>query len=165
MRKIIASRNSEIALVTPDSEVNKPVIIKVNAHIYGLDAVDPHLTLLEFLRESLRLRGTKQGCGTGDCGACTVIVATGEAPNESRHAINSCITPALAVAGKQVITVQGIASDQGLHPVQQAMVDANASQCGFCTPGFVMSLVDFTASKKVSETSTRSDDIASGARL
>ena len=64
MRKIIASRNSEIALVTPDSEVNKPVIIKVNAHIYGLDAVDPHLTLLEFLRESLRLRGTKQGCGT-----------------------------------------------------------------------------------------------------
>ena len=160
MRKIIASRNSEIALLTPDSEVNKPVIIKVNAHIYGLDTVDPHLTLLEFLRESLHLRGTKQGCGTGDCGACTVIVATGEAPNESRHAINSCITPALAVAGKQVITVEGIASDQGLHPVQQAMVDANASQCGFCTPGFVMSLVDFTASNKVSETSSRSDVIA-----
>ena len=145
---------------TADTASNKPVIIKVNTQIYGLDAVDPHLSLLEFLRESVHLTGTKQGCGTGDCGACTVIVAIGEAPNESRFAINSCITPALALSGKQVITVEGIASDQALHPVQQAMVDSNASQCGFCTPGFVMSLVDFTANQKVPEARERGDLIA-----
>ena len=143
-----------------DTASDKPVIIKVNTQIYGLDAVDPHLSLLEFLRESVHLMGTKQGCGTGDCGACTVIVAIGEAPNESRFAINSCITPALAVSGKQVITVEGVASDQALHPVQQAMVDSNASQCGFCTPGFVMSLVDFTVNQKAPDAPERGDLIA-----
>ena len=96
-----------------------------------------HTTLLEFLRGCGKT-GTKEGCASGDCGACTVLVRD---KLGSSRTINACIAPLGGVAGKQVFTVEGLADDNCLHPVQQALVDCHGSQCGFCTPGFVMSLV------------------------
>ena len=106
-----------------------------------LDNVPPDRTLLEVLREDLHCTGTKEGCGEGDCGACTVVL--GEAVGGQLHykAINSCIRLAHSVQGMAVWTTEDLVSAQGeLHPVQEAMVQCHGSQCGFCTPGFVMSL-------------------------
>lgn len=98
---------------------------------------DANLTLLDFLRGNMALKGTKEGCASGDCGACTVLM--GECGGPLR-AINSCITPLGNAAGRQLFTVEALAKRGVLHPVQQAMVDCHGSQCGFCTPGFVMAL-------------------------
>jgi xanthine dehydrogenase small subunit len=103
--------------------------------------VAPQRMLLEVLREDLGISAVKEGCRSGDCGACTVAVADAHQGGVRWRAINSCIRPAHSVDGMAVFTAQDIASPQGgLHPCQQAMVDCHASQCGFCTPGFVMSL-------------------------
>jgi xanthine dehydrogenase small subunit len=103
--------------------------------------VAPQRMLLEVLREDLGCSAVKEGCRSGDCGACTVAVADAHQGALRWRAINSCIRPAHAVDGMAVFTAQDIAGPQGeLHPCQQAMVDCHASQCGFCTPGFVMSL-------------------------
>ncbi|QEW08042.1 xanthine dehydrogenase small subunit [Nitrincola iocasae] len=110
-----------------------------------LDECAPDTTLLEYLRTHLVQRGTKEGCASGDCGACTVVLAESGGDGLRYRAINSCITYLGAVDGCQVITVEGLSHQSGqLHPVQQAMVDQHASQCGFCTPGFVMSLFALT---------------------
>ena len=103
--------------------------------------VPPTRTLLELLRDALHCTGTTAGCNEGDCGACTVVL--GEAQNGQMHykAVNSCIRMAHSVNGLALWTVEDLAAPDGtLHPAQQAMVDCHASQCGFCTPGFVMSL-------------------------
>lgn len=105
---------------------------------------DPTRTVLQFLREDLRKIGTKEGCAEGDCGACTVVVAEMDQPgNRLRvRAINSCIQFLPTLDGKELITVENLRRHDGsLHPIQQAMVDCHGSQCGFCTPGFVMSLL------------------------
>ena len=111
--------------------------------VVALPNVPPDRTLLEVLREDLRLTGTKEGCGEGDCGACTVVVGEA-APDGARvqyRAINSCIRLAHSVDGLALWTVEDIANaDASLHPAQQAMVACHGSQCGFCTPGFLMSL-------------------------
>jgi xanthine dehydrogenase small subunit len=106
----------------------------------GLDHGDPHVSVLDFLREQLGLTGTKEGCASGDCGACTVVL--GEAVDGAMRykAINSCITPVATLHGKQLLTVEHLRHSGRLHAVQQAMVDCHGSQCGFCTPGFVMSM-------------------------
>lgn len=97
------------------------------------------MTLLEYLRQSGRI-GTKEGCGDGDCGACTVaIVAQGADGQPQYQAVNSCLIPLGSVAGREIVTVEGV-SQEALHPVQAAMVKTGGSQCGYCTPGFVMSL-------------------------
>ncbi len=97
------------------------------------------MTLLEYLRQSGRI-GTKEGCGDGDCGACTVaIVAQGADGQPQYQAVNSCLIPLGSVAGREIVTVEGVSQD-ALHPVQAAMVKTGGSQCGYCTPGFVMSL-------------------------
>ncbi len=103
--------------------------------------VPPDRTLLDLLREDLRLTATKEGCAAGDCGACTVVVAEVVAGRLQYRAINSCIKPAHAIDGQALWTAADLAQSDGtLHPVQQAMVACHGSQCGFCTPGFVMSL-------------------------
>ena len=106
---------------------------KVNGESYSL-SVDPGRTLNEVLREDLNLTGTKLGCGSGDCGACTVIV--------DGKTVNSCLTLAVAINGKDIVTVEGLApSGEKLHPIQEAFVEHGAIQCGFCTPGMLMSAV------------------------
>jgi xanthine dehydrogenase small subunit len=106
-----------------------------------LHDVVPTRTLLEVLREDLQCTGTKEGCGEGDCGACTVVVAEQSGTGLQYRAINSCIRLAHSIDGMALWTVEDLADANGnLHPVQEAMVQCHGSQCGFCTPGFVMSL-------------------------
>jgi carbon-monoxide dehydrogenase small subunit len=94
--------------------------------------IEPYLTLLQLLRDKLELTGTKEGCGMGECGACTVLL--------DGKTVNSCIFPALEADGKNVITIEGLTDAQGnLHPIQKAFVEYGAIQCGFCTPGMVLS--------------------------
>lgn len=113
----------------------------LNGRVKQVSDINPTTTLLNYLRRSKKLTGTKEGCAEGDCGACTVVV--GELKdNKVRHqTINSCIQFLPMLEGKSVTTVEYLSdSDGSLHPCQQSMVDTHGSQCGFCTPGFVMSL-------------------------
>ncbi len=101
----------------------------------------PHMTLLEYLRGEKALHGTKEGCNEGDCGACTVSVAALEGDVLTHRAVNACILFLPQLHGKSIRTVEGVAAPDGrLHPVQEMLVKHHGSQCGFCTPGFVMSL-------------------------
>jgi xanthine dehydrogenase small subunit len=111
----------------------------LNGKAVCLTNISPTLTLLDWLRQSGRI-GTKEGCGDGDCGACTVAVI-GQGSDGQLHyqAMNSCLIPIAAIADREVITVEGVANGE-LHPVQAAMVQTGGSQCGYCTPGFIMSL-------------------------
>jgi aerobic-type carbon monoxide dehydrogenase small subunit (CoxS/CutS family) len=93
--------------------------------------VDPQTSLLSALRDHLGLTGAKYGCGEGQCGACTVLI--------DGKAIRSCITPAGSAAGKKITTIEGLSSNGRLHPLQQAFIDVDAMQCGYCTPGMIMS--------------------------
>jgi carbon-monoxide dehydrogenase small subunit len=108
----------------------------VNQHPVEI-VVEPHLTLLEVLRDHLALIGTKEGCGTGDCGACTVLV--------NGEPICACLLLAVEAEGQEVTTVEGLASNGELHPVQAAFVAEGGLQCGFCTPGVLMSVVALLA--------------------
>jgi xanthine dehydrogenase small subunit len=109
--------------------------------LVSLGNVPPDRTLLEVLREDLSCTGTKEGCGEGDCGACTVVLGELEGEGIRYRAINSCIRLAHSIDGMALWTVEDLAADDGtLHPAQEAMVQCHGSQCGFCTPGFVMSL-------------------------
>jgi xanthine dehydrogenase small subunit len=115
----------------------------LNGRVIETEVTDPTQTVLQYLREELRLNGTKEGCAEGDCGACTVVVAEVDRDNgrTELRTINSCIQFLPTIDGKELITVEGLqGADKSLHPVQAAMVENHGSQCGFCTPGFVMSL-------------------------
>ena len=109
-------------------------------------AVEPRWTLLEVVREVLRFTGSKEGCGTGDCGACSMIV--------DGRLVTSCLMLAAQADGREVMTVEGLATNGNLHPVQQAFIDAGGVQCGFCTPGMIMaakSLLDRNPSPTLEE--------------
>lgn len=106
-----------------------------------LEDIDPHLTVLNYLRLHENLIGTKEGCAEGDCGACSVVVARAEGNRLRYEALNSCIQFVPQLDGAQILTVEHLKSADGsLHPAQQALAESHGSQCGFCTPGFVMSL-------------------------
>jgi aerobic-type carbon monoxide dehydrogenase small subunit (CoxS/CutS family) len=108
----------------------------ISFHLNGNETVlktDPAQTLLWVLRNHLNMTGTKYGCGSGFCGACTVII--------DKEPVRSCSIPVSDIAGKNVITIEGLAKDGKLHPVQQAFVDHDALQCGYCTPGMIMNAV------------------------
>lgn len=109
--------------------------------VRSLTDFPPTRTVLDFLREDQGRRGTKEGCNEGDCGACSIVLGTAEGDRITYRAVNACILFLSALDGKELVTVEDLAgADGSLHRVQQAMVDTHASQCGFCTPGFVMSL-------------------------
>jgi len=133
---------------TPDTTSGRPtaaVAIRfvLDGEVFELENVDPTRTVLQFLREDLRRTGTKEGCAEGDCGACTVVLAeiNSDGDDLTLRAINSCIQFLPTLDGKELITVESLTpAGNEWHPVQKAMVEHHGSQCGFCTPGFVMSL-------------------------
>jgi carbon-monoxide dehydrogenase small subunit len=104
--------------------------LRVNGELYEV-AVHPHWTLLEVLREELDLTGAKKGCDAGDCGGCTVIL--------DGKPVVSCLTLAVEADGRDILTIEGLAQNGQLHPIQNAFVEHGAIQCGFCTPGVIMS--------------------------
>jgi xanthine dehydrogenase YagT iron-sulfur-binding subunit len=116
--------------VRPSDVVLQSVTLRVNGTIRQLE-VDTRATLLDTLREQLSLFGTKKGCDHGQCGACTVHV--------NGRRVNACLTLALMHDGDEITTIEGLASDDALHPVQAAFVEYDAFQCGYCTPGQIMS--------------------------
>jgi xanthine dehydrogenase YagT iron-sulfur-binding subunit len=132
---IIGSGETHLA-VSPTVASRLPSTVSVELSING-DAVnadvDTRLTLLDFLRERARLTGTKKGCNRGECGTCTVLV-------DGRR-VNACMVLITTLAGCRVTTIEGLATKGRLHPVQQAFIDQDAFQCGFCTPGQIMSAV------------------------
>jgi len=111
--------------------MKQKIELKVNGEIHEVE-VESHRTLLEVLREKLGLTGTKEACNKGDCGACTVLV--------DGKPLLSCLALAIEAQGKEISTIEGMAKEgYELHPIQQAFVDEGATQCGFCTPGMIMS--------------------------
>lgn len=110
-------------------EIKQLVTLKVNGEPYEL-YLPVHKTLLEVLRDDLRLTGTKHGCELGECGACTVLV--------DGQAVLACLTLAVEMQGKSITTIEGLATDSSLHALQQAFADFGAAQCGYCTPGMLL---------------------------
>ena len=112
------------------------LILKINGVQHQLN-IEPRVTLLDALREYLGLTGTKKGCDRGECGACTVLV--------DGKRINSCLTLAVMQMGKSIITIEGLAENEQLHPIQKAFIEHDAFQCGYCTSGQIVSAVGFLA--------------------
>ena len=102
----------------------------VNGEVYTKD-VAPNMTLVEFIRDELHLNGTKEGCDEGECGACTVIM--------DGKTVSSCLVLAAEANGSEITTIEGLADDGKLHPIQEAFLEAGAVQCGYCTPGMILS--------------------------
>jgi len=109
--------------------MKKIVSITVNGKVYEA-AVRPNQTLVDFLRDELDLIGTKKGCELGDCGSCTVLM--------DGRPVNSCLVLAVQANGREIQTIEGLEGPEGLHPIQKAFVDKGAIQCGFCTPGMIL---------------------------
>lgn len=114
--------------------MKRKIELLVNGEPYDIE-VDAHRTLLEVLRENLGLTGTKKGCDEGNCGACTILM--------NGKPVTSCLVLAIEAHGKEIVTIEGLASDGKLHPVQEAFVQHGAIQCGFCTPGMVLTAKAF----------------------
>ncbi len=104
--------------------------LKVNGEDYNLE-VDPYRMLLDVIRNDLGLKGTKEGCGEGQCGSCTVLL--------DGKAVHSCLILAVDADGKEILTIEGLASKEGLHPLQASFIQHGAVQCGFCSPGVILS--------------------------
>ncbi len=109
------------------------ITFNINGESRTVD-VFPMARLLDVLREQLHLTGTKEGCGEGECGACTVVL--------DGRIVNSCLVPVAQVSGSQITTIEGVANQDQLHVVQQAFIDHGGAQCGICTPGMVLAAVD-----------------------
>jgi len=103
--------------------------LKVNGEMYEV-AVEPNRTLLEVLRENLGLTGAKEGCDVGDCGSCTVLI--------NGKAVHACLMLAMEAQGKDILTIEGLAKEGELHPLQKSFVEHGAIQCGYCTPGMIL---------------------------
>ena len=136
-RKSIQHAQAALLRGRLNSEEKSMVTFRLNGEEQTLD-VDPSMPLLWAIRENLGLTGTKFGCGLAQCGACTVHV--------NGNAIRSCVTPVAAVQGGAVTTIEGLSSDESLHPLQQAWIDEQAPQCGYCQSGQIMSAAALLAS-------------------
>ena len=109
--------------------MKKEITLKVNGNDYKM-TVDTRMTLIEAIRDEIGLTGTKEGCGVGECGTCTVLM--------DGKPIYSCIMLAVEAEGKEILTIEGLADSDGLHPIQKSFIDHGAVQCGFCTPGMIL---------------------------
>ncbi|MGE5841032.1 MAG: (2Fe-2S)-binding protein, partial [Deltaproteobacteria bacterium] len=107
---------------------SKAIKFMINGQSAALE-VKPWRTLLEMIREDLNLTGTKEGCGHGECGSCTVLMGG--------QTVNSCLVPALEAEGQDILTIEGLSKPGNLHPIQEAFVEHSGMQCGFCTPGMI----------------------------
>jgi carbon-monoxide dehydrogenase small subunit len=112
--------------------MKQTIQLAINRRTYSVE-VEPHWTLLDLLRNELGLLGTKRGCDKGDCGTCTVLV--------NGRPVNACLYLAVRANSKEILTVEGLETDEGLHPLQKAFLEKGAVQCGFCTPGMLMAAV------------------------
>jgi len=128
--------------------------LTVNGDLHEVHLSDPRPTLLDVLREEIGLTGTKKGCDRGQCGACTVLL-------DGRR-VNSCLTLAMSADGADILTIEGLAKGGHLHPVQAAFVEADGLQCGYCTPGQVMSAVGLIAEGEAGEDPARIREGMSG---
>jgi xanthine dehydrogenase YagT iron-sulfur-binding subunit len=134
--------------------MNISTTLTVNGVKRTIELDDPRLTLLDLLRERLHLTGTKKGCDRGQCGACTVIV-------DGRR-INSCLALAISHDGADVLTIEGVARGDRLHPVQEAFIAHDGLQCGFCTPGQIMSAIGLIEEAQAGDDSERVREGMSG---
>ena len=139
-RRLATQPIAEAKAGQDNNSMRDQITFVLNGELKSAANFPPTQTVLNFLRKTSRLTGTKEGCAEGDCGACTVVI--GELIDEKMNyrTVNSCIQFLPMLDGKSITTVEGLATGGHLHPAQQAMVDLHGSQCGFCTPGFVMSL-------------------------
>ena len=133
----------------------RPIRFTINGNEHIVDRAAPTTTLLQYLRRAPGLSGTKEGCAEGDCGACTVVIRD----TDCWRSVNACLIPIPALQGLTLLTVEGLAEGEALHPAQSAMIDCNGSQCGYCTPGFVMSLFEACYRDDLSEAWRRDDQI------
>ncbi len=141
--------------------MGRPIRFLLDGEVRELAAdTDPTLTVLNLLRYHLRRTGTKEGCAEGDCGTCTVVLGELEAGTVRFRAVNACILFVPILDGRALITVESLGREGALHPVQQAMVDSHGSQCGFCTPGFVMSLYAHQLEGGATDTASLKDALA-----
>ncbi len=135
-----------------------------NGEIQLTDIPSADTTLLEYLRDVKRLKGTKEGCAAGDCGACTVVLISSQKDGKLVYeAVNSCLLPVAELNGKGLVTIEDLATKESLHPLQEAFISQHASQCGFCTPGFVMSA--FALKHHNAEPTHHDIDLALGGNL
>ena len=144
--------------------MREEIILMLNGRIERISPIDSNFTLMNWIRNNKNLTGTKEGCAEGDCGACTVVVGKYDHNLNSVtwRAVNSCILFLPMLDGCSVRTVEGLApSEEKLHPVQTAFIENHASQCGFCTPGFVMSLYSAWCKNQKLE-SANIDDLFAG---
>src|SRR5271167_4079633 len=134
--------------------MNFPITLTINGVPHSVELDDPRVTLLDLLRERLHLTGTKKGCDRGQCGACTVLL-------DGRR-INSCLALAVSHDGADVLTIEGVAQGDRLHPVQRAFLAHDGLQCGFCTPGQIMSAIGLIAEGQAGEDPERIREGMSG---
>jgi len=130
------------------------VSLKINGELQTVVIDDPRITLLDLMRERLGLTGAKKGCDRGQCGACTMLV-------DGRR-INSCLTLAASLDGVEITTIEGLAKGDALHPVQTAFIEHDGMQCGFCTPGQIMSAVGLLAEGHAGDDPERIRELMSG---
>ena len=130
------------------------ITLTINGTEHTVPADDPRITLLDLLRERLDLTGTKKGCDRGQCGACTVLV-------DGRR-VNSCLALALSHDGAEILTIEGVAHGSALHPVQAAFIAHDGFQCGFCTPGQIMSAIGMIAEGQAGDDPERVREAMSG---
>ncbi|NDW03353.1 (2Fe-2S)-binding protein [Jiella pacifica] len=134
--------------------MNLSLTLTINGKRREIVLDDPRVTLLDLLRERLDLTGSKKGCDRGQCGACTILV--------HGQRINSCLALAISYDGASITTIEGLADGDALHPVQQAFIDHDGFQCGFCTPGQIMSAVGLIAEAQAGEDAERVREAMSG---
>jgi xanthine dehydrogenase YagT iron-sulfur-binding subunit len=144
---------TEATTVSPDA-ATLAITLNINGSAHALK-IDARVTLLDALREHLRLTGTKKGCDHGQCGACTVLV-------NSRR-INACLTLAVMHEGDEIVTIEGLGSPEALHPMQSAFIECDGFQCGYCTPGQICSAVAMLAEARAGWPSHATADVASTA--